>query len=237
MQPQELKFNWIYIDFECLFDPFINTVKYLRRKYPKSKYYAEGFDEWSDYFLELLSLTREERNPFCTILDEQYKDQADNLFSELYKKNWKEVLEEGTMTDLFKVMHDYATQSGFKVQVNCHHLQEQLLIEDLHLNWDATLDIERITKFSSMYIYDIKQTISSFNEKQLFKKAIYVYYQKINFANYKKKILIPEASLLMNANKVLIINPYSGTEIPDDIDLTPNDIMEVESNGSKYSLR
>ena len=103
-------------------------------------------------------------------------------------------------------------------------------------DWKVTLDISKLNKFPTMYISDVKQIVETFNEKQIIQKSIYISYQKYNFANYKERVLIPEAGVLMNNNKLLIISPYIGTDFPEDIDFTPNDV-EVEENGRKYSLR
>lgn len=219
----------IFVDFDTLFDTAYGSAKYILSKYPNSKYIIRDAYSWTPYFLKCKVLTRDDFNPITVVLKEEYKDQAETLYEELRTRHWDEVLSKSPHTDIIRLINSGYGEYGYTIYVNCSHLSEQMLMERIKRDWKSEMDIDDAKRFFSMFIYNVDTLMD--RVKNVDGKSLYIYYHKPNFINYKEQIPNESVLPLGMTNTIVFIEPYRNLIIPDDCDMTPND-LEVDLNGS-----
>ena len=217
----------IFVDFDVLFDTAHASAKYILKKYPNSKYIRKDAYEWTPYFFRCKVLTRESFNPIEMILKEEYIDQADSLYEELRSRHWGEILAKSPQTDIVKLINSSYGDYGYTIHVNCSRLEEQTFIERLKQDWRAEMDIDNAKKYFSLFVYNMDTLMDRVSN--IDGKSLYIYYHKPNFVNFKERLLKESVLPLGMSNTIAFIEPYRGFELPDDSDMTPND-MEVDVN-------
>ena len=219
----------ILVDFDVLFDTAYSSAKYILKSYPNSKYIIKEAYSWTPYFLKCKIITRDNFNPIDMLLREEYKDQAESLYEELRNRHWDEILRKSPQTDIVKLINTGYADYGYTIYVNCSHLSEQMMIERMKPDWKAEVDINNAKPFFSLYIYNIDTIMD--RVRNIDGKSLYIYYHKPNFINYKEQIPNESVLPLGVSNTIAFIEPYRNLTIPDDCDMTPND-MEVDLNDS-----
>ena len=74
------------VQFNSIVDLDKYMIYYVLNKYPRSKYIKDEAYGYTDYYVDILLMQRREKNPLSIIFKNDYKDQIDNLYSELLLK-------------------------------------------------------------------------------------------------------------------------------------------------------
>ena len=231
-QPE--KNNKMLLDYSSLVDTDFGTVVYLIRHCSNSKYFKEGYKDWTDYFIQCLVLSRKHMNPLSAILKEEYWDQMDPLYEEILHNHWKEVLHLSHITDISKLIRRTYNYAGYQISVNCRNELEVDTLKELRSDWKGIINAGSDRDYFFYLFHDVDKRLAELGLK-IQAKSIYVYYHKPNFMNMKQKILNLSTMFIIRRNIVKIIEPYIGFEFP--YDMTPDDVEEVKNNGTNYKIK
>lgn len=226
------KFRDIIIDFPCLFDTDYGTIAYLMYSCEDSKYFQEGYREWTKYFTKCKLVSRPNINPLSALFREEYMDQIEQLYLDLKTKYWSKICNIAEVTDILRLINMTYEYTGYTITVNCENEIEVEQIERNLPKWKTTLNNTDQTKYFCFFVYDLSKTLK--NIPLLVGKSIYLDYIKPNFANFKEKVPILDSAIYLEKNIFKIISPYRDLELP--YDMTPND-MEVDIHGKQYKLK
>lgn len=228
----EDKVKDILVDFSCLFDTDYGTLGYLIYHYPKSKYFLDGYKDWTVYFTKCKVISREDINPLTAILKPEYIDQAKNLYDEIFRLHWEEVLRISPQTDIVKVIYKVYHYAGYNITVNCRNELETNWVKSHVSDWSTVVQSKLENKYFCFFLHDAVKKVAEL--KKLEAKCIYVYLHKPNFINYKERVMhVPLIPLILR-NEFKFISPYKDFEFPED--MTPTD-MEVNYDGKSYKIK
>lgn len=222
--------KFILADFSCLFDTDYGATAFLMYK-GNNKYFLDGYDKWTEFYLHCRILARDMMNPLTCLLKEEYLSSADNIYNELLDKQWNNVLRVSPQTDIVKLINKIYGSNG-SVKVLCRNKMEADHINK-YTKWDTIIDDIDITNSSYLFFHNLDSSIARFDES-LQAKIIYIYHHKPNFMNYRE--MIPNISLMpyTRANEIKVIQPYKDIVIPQEIEIHD---MEVSNNGKVYSIK
>ena len=170
-------------------------------------------------------MQRREKNPLSIIFKNDYKDQIDNLYSELLLKKkdmLKEVIFLTSICDPFRVMNDY------EAYINCKDDDE---IEICNRIFDKCTNISLIEnevsliKYFNIILKDIDDILLF--EEPYTGKSIYIWNYPMNYENYDMNNNLSLLVIsLMQSNSIKLITPIADFKIPKKID-TEGEITDV----------
>ena len=170
------------VQFNSIVDLDKYMIYYVLNKYPRSKYIKDEAYGYTDYYVDILLMQRREKNPLSIIFKNDYKDQIDNLYSELLLKKkdmLKEVIFLTSICDPFRVMSDY------EAYINCKDDDE---IEICNRIFDKCTNISLIEnevsliKYFNIILKDIDDILLF--EEPYTGKSIYIWNYPMNYENY-----------------------------------------------------
>lgn len=228
----EERVRYILIDFPCLFDTDYGVVSYLMYTYEHSKYFLDGYRDWTDYFLKCKLLSRDLINPLTALLKPEYEKHADNLYKEIKEKHWEDILKLSIQTDIVRLLYKVYNYAGYKITVNCRNTLESDMINQYVSDWNTVIEGNLDDKFFCFFVHDLLERAEDILKLQA--KTIFIYYHKPNCASYKAKLILPVVCPAMLINDFRLISPYNDVVFPED--MTPNDV-EVIYDGKQYKLK
>ena len=170
-------------------------------------------------------MQRREKNPLSIIFKNDYKDQIDNLYSELLLKKkdmLKDVIFLTSICDPFRVMSDY------EAYINCKDDDE---IEICNRIFDKCTNISLIEnevsliKYFNIILKDIDDILLF--EEPYTGKSIYIWNYPMNYENYDMNNNLSLLAIsLMQSNSIKLITPIADFKIPKKID-TEGEITDV----------
>ena len=170
------------VQFNSIVDLDKYIIYYILNKYPRSKYIKDEAYGYTDYYVDILLMQRREKNPLSIIFKNDYKDQIDNLYSELLLKKkdmLKDVIFLTSICDPFRVMSDY------EAYINCKDDDE---IEICNRIFDKCTNISLIEnevsliKYFNIILKDIDDILLF--EEPYTGKSIYIWNYPMNYENY-----------------------------------------------------
>ena len=170
------------VQFNSIVDLDKYIIYYILNKYPRSKYIKDEAYGYTDYYVDILLMQRREKNPLSIIFKNDYKDQIDNLYSELLLKKkdmLKDVIFLTSICDPFRVMNDY------EAYINCKDDDE---IEICNRIFDKCTNISLIEnevsliKYFNIILKDIDDILLF--EEPYTGKSIYIWNYPMNYENY-----------------------------------------------------
>lgn len=222
----------ILIDFSCLYDTDLGCMYFMMKNYSNSAYIIPEAKGWTEYFAKCKLVTREKINPLTILLKEEYIDQADNLYQEIFTDHWEEVLNLTSKTDVLDLVYGTFEYAGYNITINCRNELEEQFIKKNIPKWNTVIDKKYVDKFFCVFIHDLDKSLSYL--EPLVGKCIYIYYHKPNFLNYKQKVPNITLAPYSLSNEFRIIDPYSKLTLP--YDMTEND-LEVNEHGKEYRAK
>ena len=213
------------VQFNSIVDLDKYMIYYVLNKYPRSKYIKDEAYGYTDYYVDILLMQRREKNPLSIIFKNDYKDQIDNLYSELLLKKkdmLKDVIFLTSICDPFRVMNDY------EAYINCKDDDE---IEICNRIFDKCTNISLIENEVSLIKY-FNIILKDIDDILLFKepytgKSIYIWNYSINYENYDTNNNLSLLAIsLMQSNSIKLITPIADFKIPKKID-TEGEITDV----------
>ena len=206
------------VQFNSIVDLDKYMIYYVLNKYPRSKYIKDEAYGYTDYYVDILLMQRREKNPLSIIFKNDYKDQIDNLYSELLLKKkdmLKDVIFMTSICDPFRVMNDY------EAYINCKDDDE---IEICNCIFDKCTNISLIEnevsliKYFNIILKDIDDILLF--EEPYTGKSIYIWNYPINYENYDMNNNLSLLAIsLMQSNSIKLITPIADFKIPKKIDI------------------
>ena len=201
------------VQFNSIVDLDKYMIYYVLNKYPRSKYIKDEAYGYTDYYVDILLMQRREKNPLSIIFKNDYKDQIDNLYSELLLKKkdmLKDVIFLTSICDPFRVMNDY------EAYINCKDDDE---IEICNRIFDKCTNISLIEnevsliKYFNIILKDIDDILLF--EEPYTGKSIYIWNYSINYENYDMNNNLSLLAIsLMQSNSIKLITPMADFKIP-----------------------
>ena len=214
------------VQFNSIVDLDKYMIYYVLNKYPRSKYIKDEAYGYTDYYVDILLMQRREKNPLSIIFKNDYKDQIDNLYSELLLKKkdmLKDVIFLTSICDPFRVMNDY------EAYINCKDDDE---IEICNRIFDKCANISLIEnevsliKYFNIILKDIDDILLF--EEPYTGKSIYIWNYSINYENYDTNNNLSLLAIsLMQSNSIKLITPIADFKIPNKIDENEGEIKDV----------
>ena len=201
------------VQFNSIVDLDKYMIYYVLNKYPRSKYIKDEAYGYTDYYVDILLMQRREKNPLSIIFKNDYKDQIDNLYSELLLKKkdmLKDVIFLTSICDPFRVMSDY------EAYINCKDDDE---IEICNRIFDKCTNISLIEnevsliKYFNIILKDIDDILLF--EEPYTGKSIYIWNYPMNYENYDMNNNLSLLTIsLMQSNSIKLITPIADFKIP-----------------------
>lgn len=203
-------------DFDSLVDLNLSVVRMIRDSYYNEKYFHPSIKN-DDYFHKCRLLTMKDKNPLKLYLNEDFMDNADDIYEEML--NDKELENFYSPFDTIELVYMTSKVSFINVSVLCRNENDEKFINSLNLNTKTIISEKRIDinkKYDTYYFSDI----NDIDNKLLNPKGIYfkVLRFKYNMED-KDGIEIPKVEKLkayMKNNKFSFVDPYKNVILPEE---------------------
>jgi hypothetical protein len=180
----------IMVDFSCIFDTALGSALYLRLCSTNFSYYHDFLKKSSLDYFKYMALNRKEENPIAYLFKDEYAGHADTIYGELKVDKWEKVLSYSPPTEIAHVMYLGAKEGKYKITINCENELEANRVKDFTNLWKTEINIENVSKYDVLYIYDIEDIIR--RKWDIDKKVVYLYDWSKNHVGFK---MDPEAGI------------------------------------------
>ena len=202
------EFNNILCSFDSLFDIDIGCILYILLQYKNTKYIKQEAYNYTDFFIQYQLIHRNYPNPLQIIFKDEYKDQIDNLYSELLNTKLDIITRLAPNTYLTILLKELKAMSGYSIFVEYKNQEQKDRIESFGLE-----PIDYQTNLDKYFSLILKSPLDIKNRMVISGKTIYFWNASINFANMKTntedEIFVDEIIALMSiGNTVKLIDPY-----------------------------
>ena len=200
----------ILVDFNCIYDTALGSALYLRLCSKNQTYYHDFLSKSSFDYFRYMALNRSEENPIAYLFKDEYAGHADTIYGELKADKWNKVLEYSPPTEIANVMYLGAKDGKYRITINCENDLEVKRSKDFTNLWNTKINVEDVSKYDVLYIYDIEDIIR--RKWNIDKKVVYLYDWAKNHVGFKmdaKAGINPLAIRWMDKAIFNFISPYS----------------------------
>ena len=203
--------NEILIDFQCMYDFDVSSVRYLVTHAKNTKLINCNILNASTISgLRNMLLFRTIENPLSVCISPEYIDSIDSIYDELIKKHEKEILDDCEANYL----HSYInlllkTKDLVSVTINCENeLQANIARQSIDNKAKIVFNERNLAEYDTLYI---KYASSIIQYKNIHKKRIFILNALYNFKNgmFREEIL-----LLINNNIINVVDQYKNLTVP-----------------------
>lgn len=205
----------IMVDFHVLIDTDLGAALYLQRHTKNKRFFEKHIPDANVYYLQYMALTRKEYNPIEYMFLNEYKGNADKIYTELMNEKWDQVVNQSPITDILKIFVTSYKRGGYKFTVNCRNQAEVDKMNLLTKEWNAEIQVKSVEPFFCLYLHDIMSIID--NDYDVKGKSIYLYNYSKNHPNDEMTDMTaihPIALRWKNTTDFSFISPYINFQIP-----------------------
>lgn len=201
------------IDFSVLFDTDIGCCLYLYEKSKRDFFEPYIFNATYSY-IKYMVLTRKEKNPIKFMFKNEYKKNADEIYTQLLDKKWEEVVIRSPATDILKLIIGLQMSNIINITINCRNeIEENRILEKINKEWETKINETDFSHYFIIYAHDVEDLLN----KDLKEKVINLYGYARNYSNkdMSTEALSEYCVLFANTTKFILISPFADFVLPE----------------------
>ena len=205
------------IPFDLIVDTDIGLIKMIDKRYHNTDTFYSSLLSAPIKNLTYLLYNREDKNPLSVIMKENNKELMDSYLNEFMEKEYKNILENSTITNMYNFISLCTTSDGnVNPTILCKNEMERDYLLDLDRELFSKYNIIigklewlPLNGYDPIYVKYYEDAIKAV--KEMYGKNLYIANYRFNLVEYEGKYAInPKVNLILgNANKVIRAEIYS----------------------------
>lgn len=208
--------NNVLFTFDSVIDVHLGLLKHIKESFNSDKFMKQDVLNNDEHFFKILLLSDKNVNPITQLLLDDKKEQADSIYEAFMKKEYNNILNHATRTDLYNMLLAFmaAGNGAIRVRVLCRNELEQHYINRINSNIPTVigeLHTIDLAPYDSIYIKNIRDLLPI---DTLEAKNLYILSYLNNFEKDDVTPLMQAAIMFGDVNIMRFVDAYSDMKMP-----------------------